>query len=782
MLSSRRRVIIVFPLLLILSFAVIGGCDNDNGADTIVRTIIIDPDDDSCIPASSEFRDCAEACEVNALGCAMDILEHIQSDAFISRRQLYPGITAEQKPNIQTPMHGLFVPTWNNLQLNVAINAALENPFAEINMPPWSISVKLNNNPGVTDNSDLNKLDWTTPMYKIPGYCPERIFPTPDAPCKGGEWFWFLYRDGFLSFDFDSQNDSSVPAWGKAETFCLDCHGAVADADWLWITHDLVRRQQELQKPITNDGQTPGLTGAAFCDDVTALSPDRPQDVLFDPASVSVDIVQRMFDCYAWETFVALNWPVKADERGVPDTTKSISDGGDRVWETYKQVYEVFQPLDPKWTLDDKNWDDPQPLPQVCINALEEAGISPDDFMTFQVLNETHQAFGNQFDNLVDQNGNIAHYNVRINRDEFEFMKTNGFADSGTYDYNGPFGINKREFMLPDNINGATGEGTTELKSAWKIMCTDAENCNTVDDPSRYYSRTALIYTPPTTKTIDPFTEYSQLPPPTITVPASCRVAEVGLIGFHIEVKTFWAPQSIWPTFEHIDNVPGNTTEGIDDGSPETFSFFDTQCLTPPDEFCLEQRPGIIPLNAIDDPSLFCCENLQNIVNSRPHPANASLLPVIPPDLIPIPNQQTRIDPVQETADELNKIFRTLLKKAGSPFQNYVLVSTQWPGAGRQSESSDGSFAIRNKLCLQGDNPITCFTFQPPGLRLRNTVIESYQASYCAPEDEDIGNDPVNCTPEKVKIDPLQSSSGGCMNCHFSSGTDSSFIWADGLE
>lgn len=569
-----------------------------------------------------------------------------------------------------------------------------------------------------------------------------------------------------------------MPAWGKAETFCLDCHGAVADTDWLWITHDLVRRQEELNNPISNDGHTPGSTGAAFCDDVTSLSPDRPQDVLFDPASVSVDIVQRMFDCYGWETFVALNWPAKADERGVPDTTKSISDGGDRVWETYKQVYEVFQPLDPNWTLDDKNWNDPQPLPPECEDALQQAGIPGEGVLAFQVLNETHQAFGNQFNNLTDQNGNIVHYNVRINRDEFEFMKTNGFADTGTYDYNGPFGFNKREFMLPDNTNGVTGEGTTELKSAWKIMCTDAENCNPVDDPSRYYTRTALLYTPPTPKTLNPFNQDGPFPPITVTVPASCRVAEVGLIGFHIEVKTFWAPQSIWPTFEHIDNVPGNTAP--DEEPPASFSFFNSACGNPSPESCLTQRPGIIPGSALQNPDLLCCENLQNIGNSNPTPNNPNddFQPLTPVG----PNQLTRIDPVENTANELNQIFRKLLKEAGSPFQNYVLVSTQWPGAGRQSKSSDGSFAIRNKLCLQGDNPITCFTFLPPGLRLRNTVIESYQASYCAPEDEDIGNDPVNCTPEKVTKDPHQSSSGGCMNCHFSSGTDSSFIWADAIE
>jgi hypothetical protein len=42
---------------------------------------------------------------------------------------------------------------------------------------------------------------------------------------------------------------------------------------------------------------------------------------------------------------------------------------------------------------------------------------------------------------------------------------------------------------------------------------------------------------------------------------------------------------------------------------------------------------------------------------------------------------------------------------------------------------------------------------------------------------EDIGNDPVNCTPNKVVKNPHQFSSGGCMNCHFSAGADLSYTW-----
>ncbi|MCA9809459.1 MAG: hypothetical protein KC473_03905, partial [Candidatus Dadabacteria bacterium] len=564
---GKCKLKIVPFLLLFIAVANIGGCDNNSDSNAIRKVINIDPDDDSCTPFNPEFQDCAAACETNPLGCANDILEHVESEGFISRRQLNPG-TIEQKPNIQSPMHGLFVPTWNNPQLNNAINNAIQNPFEPIDMPDWSISAKLNNNPGVTDNSDPSMLDWTTIMYKIPGYCAERIFPgDPDAPCKGGEWFWFLYRDGFLSFNYDPAADTSIPAWGKAEDFCLDCHGAVADADWLWITHDLVKRQQELDMPVSEDGHQPGDTGAAFCDDVTGLSPERPADVLLNPTSLgSAELANRMFNCYSWKTFVALFWPAKEGQRGVPDSEKAISDAGPAVWETYKQTYETFQPGDLGWTLDDKEWNDPQPIPDVCITALEQAGIDPADADTYQVLNETHQAFGSQFNNLVDQNNNIVHYNVRINRDEFESMKEKGYADTGAYDYNGPLGIDKTDFQMPDNTVGATGEGATEVKSAWKILCTDAELCKQVDDPTRYYTETALIYTPAEQKVINAL-DPSIVPQQKVTSPATCEVAEVGLVGFHIGVKTFWAPQWIWPTFEHIDNVPGNTA--ADEPVPE---------------------------------------------------------------------------------------------------------------------------------------------------------------------------------------------------------------------
>tara|TARA_R110002124_G_scaffold26616_1_gene95766 strand:+ start:710 stop:3130 length:2421 start_codon:yes stop_codon:yes gene_type:complete len=799
MLFSQTKPGFVNFFLLFCTSLVLASCsssDNNNPDQYVPLVISIDPDDDSCLPADTRYTSCADACELEPMNCAADILLHVESEGFVARRALNPGLSnsgevtdgVEQKPNLQSPMHGLFVPIWNNPRLNNAIIAELGKTLPEMPFvaPDWSISAKLNN---AVDpiNQNPSELAWSTVMYKIPGYCPERIFPDdPDAACLGGEWFWFLNRGGFLSFDFDPADDSSVPSFGKATDFCLDCHGAVADADWLWLTHDLIRRKQQLANNGFSDGHTPGTTGAALCDEVTALSPQRPADVLFDPGSLSnAEQRNRMFNCYAWKTFVGMFWPASASERGIPDTGRSISDSGPRVWGTYKQTYEVFQPGDPDWTLDDKQWNDPQPLPEVCRGALETAGLSTET-PTFQILNETHQAFGSQFNNLVDQNNNIVHYNVRVNRDEFESIKANGYADTGAYDFNGPLGIDKMEFQMPDNTVGATGEGATEVKSAWKILCTDPQTCNQVDDPARYYTETALIYTPPEAKVINAL-DPSIVPQQTITKPATCEVADVGLVGFHIGVKTFWAPQWIWPTFEHIDNVPGNTSS--DEPAPTQFSFHNASCANVNLKQCVQQRPGVVPQSLVDYPELACCTNQMQITNASGDPAafESDLIGLVPPQLVPIQVDRLNVigqnNPNQISVQELNALFRGLLKAEGSPLQNYILVNTQWPANGRSSTTANPPHIVHTRLCLEDDKPAQCFTLAPNNLRLRNSVIETYDMAYCQPTDENISNDGgPECIASDVSENPHQYSSGGCMNCHFSSGTDSSFIWADGIE
>jgi hypothetical protein len=152
------------------------------------------------------------------------------------------------------------------------------------------------------------------------------------------------------------------------------------------------------------------------------------------------------------------------------------------------------------------------------------------------------------------------------------------------------------------------------------------------------------------------------------------------------------------------------------------------------------------------NPSLAFCLNQQNIDNARPDPRNkGDLIPLFPSGFFP--TQVNRLDPIGENASEIsvgqfNALFRDLLSKAGSPLQYYVMVSTQWPANGRKSQNANPSFGITNNLCLDPSGSTTdCATFLPAGLRLRNTTIETYDMSYCKPDNEDIGDDPVACTP-----------------------------------
>lgn len=276
---------------------------------------------------------------------------------------------------------------------------------------------------------------WITVMAKIEGYCA----PTVGGNCLGGEWFYYLYRGGeFKQF-------TGVPVYGKPQAFCTDCHNPVAKADFLWNLHLYVRGREapygpDIVPPSPVQPVTP--PPSALCaEGALGIGPQPPADVPFDPASLPDGDRQAMFDCFSWRTFNALNWPAASGERGVPDTGGSLGDlGAPRVWETFKETAEVFQPDDPTWTLDDRAWNDPQFVPEICQSEIdglpepERAKILRMITKTraHQVLNETHQAMGNQFNILVDQSGKLIQYEVRLNRDEFEYVKANQMADTGS--------------------------------------------------------------------------------------------------------------------------------------------------------------------------------------------------------------------------------------------------------------------------------------------------------------------------------------------------------------
>lgn len=674
-----------------------------------------------------------------------------------------------------TPMHGRFNTVFLNRTAAEAFNEQIlrdpEGHLDTASLPYGSVIVKKNfttQGPPPARYAKLEGEPWLTVMAKIEGYCN----PTVGGNCIGGEWFYYLFRFG----DFKQFND--VPVYGKPQAFCTDCHNPVSRSDFLWNLHLYVRGREA---PLYSDGAAAFAKDAAVTPPPGALcapghlgiSSEAPPDVPFPPATLPQGDRQAMFDCFSWRTFAALNWPTARGKRGVPATGSSPADlGPARVWESYKETAEVFQPEDPDWTLENQAWDDKQFVPEVCQEKL--AGLPEPErakimgmiskTRSHQVLNETHQAMGNQFNILVDQSGRLVQFEVRFNRDEFEYLKANGFADTGRYSFAGP---KEGDVFFPTNADGFTGLGATEIKAAWREICTpnDQGTCLDAEEAtaSRYYNQLGLIFTPKTRQSKE-----------------SCRFAKVGLVGLHIIRKTVNAPQWVWSSFEHVDNVPPAGQAGV----PGTdYLLWNSGCAQqqPSDEFCSLMRPGVIPF--AEDPNRNCCPNAQLIINANPGSPNAdgTLKPEAGGTLVK--NQVTRLVPVGPRG--MNERFRAALP---APWNNYFLLNTQWPSGARQGQGEPEAGEVRRIPCNvrdllwsePGGRPSAfvqagipkppCYTMQPRSgeseLKLRNTTMETYQAAW---------SEPGTTTAS-------QSSTQSCFNCHGFSGVDFSFAWTDATE
>lgn len=141
---------------------------------------------------------------------------------------------------------------------------------------------------------------------------------------------------------------------------------------------------------------------------------------------------------------------------------------------------------------------------------------------TFHFPERTGQAGGG--DTIYDQNGNVVFFNIRFSKN---------LCDIGN---------------IQSNVNFPPG--TTELKSAWKVI-SDAEK-------SRYYWIEADI---------DGVQGTEQL----------------GLIGFHFVRSTKLHPEFIWATFEHKDNDPDCTQDQVAETAPASgWSFTSEKCASDP--------------------------------------------------------------------------------------------------------------------------------------------------------------------------------------------------------
>jgi len=252
----------------------------------------------------------------------------------------------------------------------------------------------------------------------------------------------------------------------------------------------------------------------------TITSSQIPADVCIPQSFPDNALPIEFFDDYSWRSFIAVVWPAANGQRGRPDTSKSVTDSGPRVFETFKFIWETFHndgSAPAAWnTYDSAHFN-------ACNVVASFGNLILGSFSKFSDLGQA--GVGSLVGPLVAQNRTYVRFTTGFNEIEFNQI-LNG------------------KLYLRSNLPMAAPfqDGALDVKSAWILM-------TNISHPERYYTRTAMVLDPQS---------------------GTCSPVTVGLVGLHIVQKTPSRPQWIWSTFEQVDNVP----PGIAD-SPGTFNFND---------------------------------------------------------------------------------------------------------------------------------------------------------------------------------------------------------------
>jgi hypothetical protein len=242
--------------------------------------------------------------------------------------------------------------------------------------------------------------------------------------------------------------------------------------------------------------------------------------------------------------------------------------------------------------------------------------------VTKNSLSDVLQAsFGmTKFPPIADLNGAYVFYEIHLNKVEYDYIVANQLYSKAGQTTFLQKPAPTNVVDFPKGDASARQQGCIELKAAWKQM-------GAGDDPSKFYLLSAFR--------VDPVTHQPSAQPVTF-----------GLVGLHIITRTNGATKWIWSTFEHVDNAP-------DVGA----------VLTPSQHF------------NFNDPS-----KPQNPLgfNFRP-PNNTPVANPTPTQITRVLNNEMLASPWTQT---LNQTMQTAL--AGSVWQNYRLVTTQWPGPSGQ--------------------------------------------------------------------------------------------------
>ncbi|MEJ2817921.1 hypothetical protein [Caulobacter sp. CCG-8] len=498
---------------------------------------------------------------------------------------------------------------------------------------------------------------------------------------------------------------------------------------------------------------------------------------------------------FAWQEFIALNWPAKIQTGAVGDRDTPAADClfGDPncaarplTWQTFRGKAEIFtagatQPYDQIPTYADV-YNSPiapcnggQPPAQAAWVNLDEtteitlaamyAGVgvatpTPDNSAP-QLIRFMAKANRAEFD-YVQKIGAVNGPSRALRTATINYFKTQGDPPPGGTSY----------VSLPNN--------TIEIKAGWRMLNPAKEDATRFHTTKvRYYEGTgdALCY----------------------------NEAVWGLVSLHIIQKTPSAPYFIYATFEQADNIlttagkPVEDADGAVAGLPPCRSDQTAPCPTIPALTFNDTgtvAPSQVPPNVTLNPAnaAYCTTSTSQLPQNQAYYLNTSTLTALPVGgFVCINYRANPIPPVivnaNKTAHAAIAAYNTANKIKSSPWAFYKLVNVQYTpidktqpgfytGNDPNTDKNPASYYLAN-IMVETNRPLQIFSGGLVGA-VGGVGGTGANSDYASQFDE-----PGGGTHKNTYFQTVGHDMGGCMGCHGSQGQslggDFSVILARGI-
>jgi len=400
---------------------------------------------------------------------------------------------------------------------------------------------------------------------------------------------------------------------------------------------------------------------------------------------------QSQADCFAWQEFIALNWSVNPSAYfGAPRDFSPVG------WETYMPINVLFPPggtKPPSWgTLVSPQFAARFKTQKLLMNPTKTK------LLTFTTKFAVDSTFGLNPDQaapfdkpnwLGAQNNTNVWYEIKLNKDYYDFVIKNGYYNAITQHDSVKNGI---PLNFPQGVyNGPVG--AIEVKAAWM----EVDNINS-PKWERYKLSRATVFDSATGK---------------------LRETDVALVGLHILHKTQNQPTWVWATFEQVDNVPDANSKAT---PPYGYNFFNANCTS-----------RQVNLNGGGTATVGCTPN-----TSPPYYLSQAA---------PVPVQVTRlnnIDPADAVPinDSMQNNIRKFYPK--SVFQYYELVDVIWSQILQPDKTKpiQAPFPLNTSSMLSGARIVANTTLESY-VQTTNTCFSCHKYSTIAPYPADSVNNNI---------------------------------------